>query len=69
MWIAFKNKKPKQGIALITRSQGYHPKSDCFEDWRKWKMDILSYNPPPTHWWEGDFDFEKAVNEWKNKNE
>lgn len=52
------------GQRIITRSPGYETKSDCFEDWRQWKIDILSYNPPPSHWWNADFDFDLAVKEW-----
>lgn len=65
MWVSFKDRKPQENISLITRSPGYYPKSDCFEDWRKWKIDIFSYNPPPSHWWDGDFDFDLSVKEWK----
>lgn len=64
MWVSLKHKKPKPGIYLITRSPGYEKNKDCFEDWRKWKIDILSYNPPVTHWWNGLYDFDKAVKSW-----
>ena len=64
MWISFKNRKPKQGIPLITRSPGYERKGNCFEDWRIWKTDIISYNPPPTHWWDGVNDFDRAIDCW-----
>lgn len=67
MWICIKNKKPKYGVPLITRSPGYHFKSDSFESWRKWKIDILSYNPPITHWWDGEYDFDIAVSSWSKQ--
>lgn len=63
-WIKFKDRKPKENIPLITRSPGYEKRGDCFEDWRKWKIDILCFNPPPTHWWDGEFDFELAIKAW-----
>ena len=62
--VKFTDKKPKQGIPLITRSPGYEAKGDCFEDWRKWKIDVLSYNPLPTHWWDGPLDFDLAIGSW-----
>jgi len=65
MWIEFSQRKPKEGISLITRSTGYDKKGDSFEDWRCWKVDILSYNPPPSHWWDGEFNFNLAVERWK----
>jgi len=66
-WISFKEKKPQNNNALITRSPGYDKKGDCFEDWRTWKIDILSYNPPPSHWWDGPLDFDLAVSEWSKQ--
>ncbi len=63
-WIKFKERKPKEGNSLITRSPGWNKIGDCFEDWRKWKKEILTYNPPLSHWWDGEFDFSLAVKEW-----
>ncbi len=63
-WVKFSDKKPKVDYPVITRSPGYKIKSECFEDWREWKTDILSYNPPPSHWWDGEFNFDLAVKSW-----
>jgi len=65
MWVLFKDKNPKLGQKVITRSPGYECRGDCFEDWREWKIDIKSYNPPPSHWWDGQFNFDLAIESWK----
>lgn len=64
MWVKFSDRKPKEGIPLITRSPGYQSRGDSFEDWREWKKEILSYRPPPSHWWHGEFNFDEAVKQW-----
>lgn len=63
----FSDRKPEIGQAVITRSPGYEARSDCFEDWRQWKIDILSYNPPPSHWWDGVFNFDLAIKTWHDE--
>ena len=64
MWVNFSDRKPKKSSLLITRSPGYDKQGDCFEDWRM-LADVSSYNPPPSHWWDGKQDFDLAVESWK----
>ena len=66
-WIRLMDKKPEFGFPIITRSYGYDGKGDCFEDWRTYSLEFKSYNPPITHWWDGEYNFEHAIKSWNEE--
>lgn len=60
-WVSFKDRKPIEENPLITRGVCAYGKGDCHESWRKWNNELLNIRPPITHWWDGEFDFDKAI--------
>jgi hypothetical protein len=68
MWTKIDEMAPKKGKRIITRSPGYKGIGDSIESWREYK--IMKLNPPLTHWWNGEYDFDLAVDKWyENKEE
>lgn len=68
MWVKFTERKPKDGIRIITRCRPWDKIGSAFEDWRSWKNGYLTIIPSITHWWDGVFDFNLAVDAWPHKN-
>jgi len=69
MWRKFSDTKPEEGIKLITRHPGREIASEAFETWHNWKKDDLKTTFSEgrgniTHWWDGEPDFDLAVNMW-----
>ena len=63
-WVHFKDKKPPLGVPFITRGIFRDRRGNSFEDWKQFEDYILRIKPPVTHWWDGEFDLEKAVEAW-----
>lgn len=68
VWIPFSERKPIEMKFVITRSPSWNGKGDAIESWRLW--DNLYYyacKPAPSHWWDGEPDFDLAVKEWSKE--
>lgn len=61
-WVKFSDKKPEEGVFLITRRSG-----NIIENKRIWKKSKLSIPPPFTHWWDGEPNFQLAIGRWKDE--
>lgn len=67
-WVKFSDRKPENKKPLITRCTPWDKKGDAFEDWREWNNDYIRTIKAITHWWDGEYDFDEAVEEWKKIN-
>lgn len=65
-WISLNEIEPPHNLPVITRSPGYQKTGDSFETWREWKVDLKHVFPKITHWWDGPYDFQLAIDNWKD---
>ena len=70
-WISFKDRKPEKYENLITRAPAWI-KPDSFIDAHRifdpsWEFNLLPH--VVTHWWDGEYNFEKACEEWEKTKE
>lgn len=70
MWVKFRDQYPKDDHGpIITRSTDFAGAGDCIECWTCWTFQVLKCIPRPTHWWNGEFDFEKSLKAWDEQEE
>ncbi len=68
MWVKFSERKPKEGI-LITRFTPWSKQGHAFETWRLWENDYLRTMTGFTHWWDGEYNFDLALENWEKNEE